>query len=78
LCYVASGRLDGFWERPLQAWDTAAGALIVQEAGGMVSGYFSDAFDPFSREVIATNGRLHQQMVDVVRRHAEKERSDDR
>ncbi len=78
LCYVASGRLDGFWERPLQPWDTAAGALLVQEAGGTVSGYFSDTFDPFNHEVIATNGRLHQQMVEVVRQHAERGRSDDR
>ncbi|HET8522572.1 MAG TPA: inositol monophosphatase family protein [Thermomicrobiales bacterium] len=77
LCYVACGRLDGFWERPLQPWDTAAGALVVQEAGGTVSSYFSDTFDPFNREVIATNGRLHQQMVDVVRRNAVQGRSGD-
>ncbi|MGH2561709.1 MAG: inositol monophosphatase family protein [Thermomicrobiales bacterium] len=70
LCYVASGRLDGFWERPLQPWDLAAGALIVQEAGGTVTAYFADDFDPFQREAIVSNGHLHEQMTEVIRRHA--------
>ncbi|MGH2531925.1 MAG: inositol monophosphatase family protein [Thermomicrobiales bacterium] len=70
LCYVAHGRLDGFWERPLQPWDLAAGALIVQEAGGTVTGYLSDDFDPFRREAIASNGHLHEQMARIIRRHA--------
>lgn len=70
LCFVACGRLDGFWERPLHAWDLAAGALIVQEAGGTVTGYMADDFDPFRREAIASNRLLHAQMTEVVRAHA--------
>jgi myo-inositol-1(or 4)-monophosphatase len=73
LCYVGCGRLDAFWERPLQPWDIAAGALIVKEAGGTVSSYFSETFDPFHREVVATNGPLHEQMLAVVRRYAEQD-----
>jgi myo-inositol-1(or 4)-monophosphatase len=66
LCYVAAGRLDGFWERPLQPWDLAAGGLIVQEAGGTVTTYDEEPFDPYRREVIASNGQIHEAMVGVV------------
>jgi myo-inositol-1(or 4)-monophosphatase len=66
LCYVAAGRLDGFWERPLQPWDLAAGGLIVLEAGGTVTTYDEEPFDPYRREVIASNGRIHDAMVGVV------------
>ncbi len=69
MCYVAAGRLDGFWERPINAWDISAGAVMVEEAGGMISGYDSD-FDPYAREVVASNGLLHadiRQVIDQVR-----------
>jgi myo-inositol-1(or 4)-monophosphatase len=66
LCYVAAGRLDGFWERPLQPWDMAAGALLVREAGGTVTGFAGGPFDPFGNEVIATNGPLHEAIREVV------------
>jgi myo-inositol-1(or 4)-monophosphatase len=66
LCYVAAGRLDGFWERPLQPWDLAAGGLLVLEAGGTVTTYEEEPFDPYRREVIASNGRIHEAMVGVV------------
>jgi myo-inositol-1(or 4)-monophosphatase len=66
LCYVAAGRLDGFWERGLHPWDIAAGALIVQEAGGMVTGYDGSSFTSRGGEVIASNGRLHAAMVETV------------
>ncbi len=66
LCYVAAGRLDGFWERPLQPWDIAAGGLIIQEAGGTVTTYEEEPFDPYRREVIASNGQIHAAMVGVV------------
>jgi myo-inositol-1(or 4)-monophosphatase len=66
LCYVAAGRLDGFWERPLQPWDLAAGGLIVLEADGTATTYDGEPFDPYRREVIASNGRLHEAMLSVV------------
>jgi myo-inositol-1(or 4)-monophosphatase len=66
LCYVAAGRLDGFWERPLQPWDIAAGGLIILEAGGTVTTYDEESFDPYRREVIASNGHIHEAMVGVV------------
>ena len=59
LCYVACGRYDGFWEFNLNPWDTAAGVLIAQEAGGIVSDFAGGPFDIASREVFATNGLVH-------------------
>jgi myo-inositol-1(or 4)-monophosphatase len=67
LCYVAAGRLDGFWEAELNPWDVAAGALIVQEAGGTVSGYDGTPLDVFARHILATNGPLHAPMLEVIR-----------
>jgi myo-inositol-1(or 4)-monophosphatase len=69
LAYVASGRLDGFWERPLGPWDIAAGALLVEEAGGRVSGYDGGPFSPYAREVVASNGPLHPALLAVIDRH---------
>ena len=66
LCYVAAGRLDGFWERPLQPWDIAAGALLVREAGGTVTAIDGGPFDPLGHEVVATNGHLHEAIREVV------------
>ena len=66
LCYVAAGRLDGYWERPLQPWDVAAGALIVAEAGGLVTDLAGGPFRPYDREVLATNGRLHPTLLAVL------------
>jgi myo-inositol-1(or 4)-monophosphatase len=59
LAYTACGRLDGFWEFYLNSWDTAAGALLVMEAGGTISGFDGSPFQLNSREVLATNGLLH-------------------
>jgi myo-inositol-1(or 4)-monophosphatase len=70
LAYVAAGRLEGFWERPLNAWDMAAGALIVSEAGGKVSNFRGEQFDPFDREVVATNGAIHEDILAVIAMHA--------
>jgi myo-inositol-1(or 4)-monophosphatase len=64
LCYVACGRLDGFWEFNLNSWDTAAGVLLVTEAGGNVTGFGNQSFSIDSREVLATNGTLHGEMLD--------------
>jgi myo-inositol-1(or 4)-monophosphatase len=66
LCYVASGRYDGFWELNLSAWDVAAGALIVEEAGGRVSDFAGAKFDPYKPEVVASNGLIHDRMIEVL------------
>jgi myo-inositol-1(or 4)-monophosphatase len=63
LAYVASGRLDGFWEFNLNPWDTSAGVLLVEEAGGSVTHFDGSRFTLDSREVLATNGLIHEEMV---------------
>ncbi|MGC2446815.1 MAG: inositol monophosphatase family protein [Candidatus Sulfotelmatobacter sp.] len=63
LCNVASGRFDGFWEFNLNPWDTAAGALIVEEAGGKVSRFDGSPFQIDSRETLASNGLVHDALV---------------
>lgn len=63
LCYVASGRLDAFWEFNLNPWDTAAGVLIVQEAGGCVTNFSGGKFNVDSRETLATNGLVHESLM---------------
>jgi myo-inositol-1(or 4)-monophosphatase len=63
LCYVAAGRLEGFWEFNLNPWDTAAGVLIVEEAGGRVSGFDGSPFQINSNETLASNGILHQPLL---------------
>jgi myo-inositol-1(or 4)-monophosphatase len=62
LAYVACGRLDGYWERGLSPWDLAAGALLVQEAGGLVTAYDRTSFDLFSGRILATNGAIHDSL----------------
>ncbi len=63
LAYVACGRLDAFWEFNLNPWDTAAGILLILEAGGRVTGFAGQPFRLDSREVLASNGRLHAELV---------------
>jgi myo-inositol-1(or 4)-monophosphatase len=63
LASVACGRLDGFWEFNLNAWDTAAGVLIVEEAGGKVTGFYGQAMEITDRDVMATNGLIHSELV---------------
>ncbi|MCP5067831.1 MAG: inositol monophosphatase, partial [bacterium] len=70
LCYVAAGRLDGYWEFKLQPWDVAAGCLIVEEAGGRTSDAEGGASHWSGRAVVASNGALHEAMLDVLRRNA--------
>jgi myo-inositol-1(or 4)-monophosphatase len=67
--YVAAGRLDGFWELGLSVWDFAAGALLVQEAGGMVSDIAGGSRHLETGNVITANVRLHRAMVDTIRPH---------
>ncbi len=66
LCYVACGRFDGFWERHLHPWDMAAGALIVEEAGGRVTDYANRPIDLFGGQIVASNGHLHGDMLTVI------------
>ena len=67
LAYVAAGRFDGFWEVRLNPWDISAGALIIEEAGGRVSNLAGGPFESRLGEVIASNGRIHEQMVETIR-----------
>ena len=66
LCYVASGRLDGFWEQDLNPWDTAAGSLIVKEAGGVLSDFTGKPFSPFDKTVVASSPGIHNKMLEVL------------
>ena len=66
LCYVASGRLDGFWELKLSPWDVAAGYLLVEEAGGRISNLAGGAAFGSGREVVASNGIIHDSMLKVI------------
>ncbi len=68
LCYTAAGRFDGFWEQKLHPWDIAAGSLIVSEAGGKVSTYSGEPFSIYGTEIAASNGIIHDQMLDVLGR----------
>lgn len=66
LCFVAAGRTDGFWEAKLNAWDVAAGSLIVTEAGGKVSNLEGAALEVDKGDIIASNGHLHQEIIDTL------------
>jgi len=79
LCYVAAGRLDGFWERHLHPWDTAAGALILEEAGGRVTTFDGRPFQSREPGLVASNGRIHDLMLETIQQHeADRERSRNR
>lgn len=66
LCWTAAGRFDGFYEHKLQAWDSAAGYLIVEEAGGKVTDLKGNQYNPYQPGIIATNGKIHQALQDLV------------
>lgn len=66
LCYVACGRFDGFWEQGLKPWDTAAGQLIVKEAGGRVTTLEGRTFDIYQKDVLATNSTIHEQILTIL------------
>jgi myo-inositol-1(or 4)-monophosphatase len=68
LAAVALGQAEGFWELDIHAWDFAAGALLVEEAGGRVSDFRGRPLDPHGRQVLATNGRIHDEVVAVIAR----------
>ena len=66
LCWVASGRFDGFYEHKLEPWDSAAGFLIVEEAGGRVTDFEGNVFSPYQHHILATNGHIHDKLLGVV------------
>lgn len=66
LCWVACGRFDGFYEHQLQAWDSAAGFLIVEEAGGKVTNLKGDTYSPYQPGIIATNGVIHNELIQWI------------
>lgn len=66
LCWVACGRFDGFYEHKLEPWDSAAGYLIVEEAGGKVTDFNGDKFSVYQHRVLATNGKIHDEMLRIV------------
>ncbi len=66
LCWVAAGRFDGFYEHKLQAWDSAAGFLMVEEAGGKVTDFTGKRYSPYQPHIIATNGKIHDELVAIV------------
>ena len=69
LAYVAAGRLDGFWEMNLQPWDIAGGALLVQEAGGIITGFLGKSDHMETGNVIAGNPKIHGHLVKLIRPH---------
>jgi len=71
LCWVACGRFDGFYEHKLEPWDSAAGYLIVEEAGGKVTDLEGNPFSVYQHKVLATNGKIHDEMLEVI--HNKKE-----
>ncbi|MFC1852771.1 inositol monophosphatase family protein [candidate division CSSED10-310 bacterium] len=66
LCYTACGRFDGFWEFGLAPWDTAAGSLILTEAGGTITTFHGKPYSPFNETVVASNGSIHQSLLRVL------------
>ena len=67
LCYVAAGKLDGYWEEGLKPWDTAGGMMIVREAGGIVTDYYGNPFSPDKETIVASNPFIHGAMLDVLK-----------
>ena len=67
LCYTALGRVDGFWEMDLHPWDTAAGLVILEEAGGRVTDFAGREFSVYGKQIVASNGKIHGEMLGVLR-----------
>ena len=66
LCWVAAGKFDGFYEHKLQAWDSAAGFLMVQEAGGKVTDYAGNDYSVYQPHLLATNGQIHDELLAII------------
>lgn len=72
LAYLAAGRFDGYWELGLNPWDTAAGALMVVEAGGVITDFTGGAFSVYKPELAASNGQVHEALLEVLREDRRK------
>jgi myo-inositol-1(or 4)-monophosphatase len=68
MCYVAEGVFDGFWEVSLNAWDMAAGKLLIEEAGGIVTDFSGKPMNVFQKQILASNGKVHAKMTEVLSR----------
>lgn len=66
LCYVACGRFDGYWELKLKPWDMAAGAVILDEAGGRLTDFTGRPFSIYGKQIVASNGPIHEEMLKVL------------
>ncbi len=66
LCWTAAGRFDGFYEHSLKAWDSAAGVIILEEAGGKITGYNGKPHSVYQPDILATNGLLHEEMLGII------------
>jgi myo-inositol-1(or 4)-monophosphatase len=66
LCWVAAGRFDGFYEHKLQAWDSAAGFLMVEEAGGTITDFAGNYYSPYQPHLVATNGKIHAELLEWI------------
>ena len=67
LCHMAAGRCDGFWELKLQPWDTAAGSVIAEESGARITDFTDGPFAIYKKEILASNGRIHEEMLAVLK-----------
>lgn len=74
ICYVACGRYDGFWELCLFPWDTAAGIVIATEAGGRVSRFDGSDFTVYEKDILVTNGRIHDEVSRVLKKGMRRRR----
>ena len=70
MAYVACGRLDGFWEINLKPWDTAAGLVLIEEAGGRASDFAGNTFNLLHHDIVVSNTTLHQQLTDLLASHS--------
>jgi myo-inositol-1(or 4)-monophosphatase len=66
ICWVAAGRMDGFWEASLKPWDTRAAALVLEEAGGKVTGMDGKTWNPDGGHILATNGLIHEEVLRII------------
>jgi len=72
LAYVAAGRYDGFWEVHLNAWDMAAGVILIREAGGKITGFDGEEINIYGKKVVASNGLIHDEMVNLIAKGKKK------